>query len=154
VLGAACLTDWIIDRFEDTPWRVRVALFAAQLALWVALGIVVFVWSFQRRLSDEDLALYVEEKVKSFGHRLISALQLNKHVANTKGMSPAMIAATTKQAEEQAGQANFASLADHSRLDRAGKLGIALAIVVAVLVVFASDIMGVLLARQILADRE
>jgi hypothetical protein len=154
VLLTACLIDWIIDLRQETPLQLRYAMLGIQIGMLVGALIAIGYWSFNRRLSDDDLALYVESKAPTFDHRLISALQLNRPGADTKGMSPTMIAATTKQAEEQANQASFASLADHSRLGRAAKVGLVVASVAVILALVAPETMKVLLARQVLLNRE
>src|SRR5262249_58417085 len=97
VMGVLCLVDWLIDRRQDTPTWLRQSMLIGQIVLWIIAAAGLFVWAFIRRVSDTDLALWVEERVKQFGHRLISALQLNQPGAKTQGMSPAMIAAATQE---------------------------------------------------------
>src|SRR5205807_3381794 len=83
----ACLVDWTYDLWEDTPLTLRTLLVVAQLAL-AGLAVLLFVALPQlTRLRDETLALFVEDKQPHFQHRLISALELNRPGAQTKGMS-------------------------------------------------------------------
>jgi hypothetical protein len=154
VMAVLCLVDWIFDRYEDTPMALRRAMFLCQVILWAALAIILLSWAFMRRVSDTDLALWVEDHDKSFDHRLISALQLNKPDANTRGMSAVLIAAVTRQAEEHAAQVNFGKLADHSRLERATKLAMVAGSVLLITLVFWHQTIAALVARQFLADRE
>src|SRR5690242_14433853 len=120
-LAAACLVDFTVDLYRDTPRWLRVGLLGAQAALWLT-GCALVLRLLVRRLSDTQVALWVEEKMPELGHRLISAVQLNRKGAATKGMSPALIAAVTRQAEEQAAAADFAGVADGRRLRWAGQL--------------------------------
>ena len=154
VLAVFCLADWLIDRFQDTPLATRQAMLGVQIALWLLLAAVLLLWALMKSLSDDALALYVEDKAPEFGHRLISALQLNRPNANTLGMSPALIAAATAQAEEMAAKRSFASLADHSRMERVCQMLFGIILVAAPLLIFAFDLVAVLVARQFLADRD
>jgi len=154
VLAVCCTADWLIDRFQDTPLTVRRAMLGAQVMLWLGLAAVLLVWALMKSMSDDALALYVEERVPAFGHRLISALQLNRPNARTQGMSPALIAAATVQAEEQAAKENFTRLADHRRLERCFQLLFGVILIGAPLLIFAFDLVAVLVARQFLADRD
>jgi hypothetical protein len=103
LLVFACLVDFVVDRRHETPRPLRVGLLAVQVTAWVAAAGMVALTLFRRR-SDEELALHIEEKVPALGHRLISAVQLNRAGAKVEGMSPELIAAVTRQAEEQAGE--------------------------------------------------
>src|SRR5437660_260871 len=77
VLAVACLIDWLVDLRREIPIVLRVFLFAFQALLWLfalmALGV-----GLTRRPSDAEVALWVEEKMPSLAHRLISAVQLNR----------------------------------------------------------------------------
>ncbi len=106
-----------------------------------------------RRLSDTQVALWVEEKMPALGHRLISAVQLNRRGAATQGMSPAMIAAVTRQAEEQAATTNFAGVADARRLKWTAQLLTPIVLTAALLFLLWPDTVRALLARQMLEDR-
>src|SRR3989442_475795 len=114
-LVVACLIDWSIDRRRDTPFGLRVGLLAAQALLWIVALIVLARVGFRRR-THTQLALWVEDKVPEFGHRLISAVELNQPGAAIQGMSPELIAAVTRQAEEQTTTMDFAGLTDARRL--------------------------------------
>jgi hypothetical protein len=152
VLAAACLIDFTIDLYRDTPPWLRWGLFIGQIVVWVAGGAFVLV-QLARRLSDNELSLWIEDKLPQLGHRLISAVQLNRPGADTKGMSPAMIAAVTRQAEEQVAAADFASIADARRLKWTVQLLAPLLLVVGLLFILWPQTVQALLARQLLDDR-
>src|SRR5438067_12717987 len=84
-LAVACLIDWWIDRGRETPFALRVALLVGQIMLAAALGVVWLLAPVARRRSDDDLALFVENKVSDLHHQLISAVQLNRPGADTFG---------------------------------------------------------------------
>ncbi|HEV3259717.1 MAG TPA: hypothetical protein VG013_22810 [Gemmataceae bacterium] len=154
LLAAACLADWLIDRREDTPWALRLGMLVAQAVLWVVLAAVLVARPLLRHMSDSRLALWVEDRAPRLGHRLISAVQLNRPNAQTAGMSPALIAAVTREAEQQAAAMRFARMADHRRLKWSALLAAPFALAVAaVFVLWPATIMA-LLARQFLADRD
>jgi hypothetical protein len=115
LLVAACFTDWLIDRWHDTPWSVRVLLVGVQL---VAVAVAVFSLVLKPllgRLPDDELALWVEQTQPAFGHRLISTVQLNRPNARLEGMSPELVAVVTRETEELARTADFGSAIDRRR---------------------------------------
>src|SRR5580765_767986 len=100
IWGAACwfaivlvllllcgLIDWLIDRSRETPMSVRVGMFFVQAIVAGVAGLLFVLWPQIRRLPDALLALWVEEKMPQFEHRLISAVQLNQPNADLQGMS-------------------------------------------------------------------
>ena len=121
-LTIACTVDFFIDRRQDTPLVLRYGMFVAQATLWIATAVFFGAWALFRSMGDEDLALHVEERLPEFDDRLISALQLNRPGADTKGMSPELIAAVTRQAEEQAAGVDFVGLADPAPLVQAARV--------------------------------
>ncbi len=152
VLAAACLIDFVVDLYRDTPRWLRIGLLGIQIALWLT-GVVLVLRSLTRRLSDEQLALWIEDKMPLLGHRLISAVQLNHPDAAIAGMSPQMIAAVTRQAEEQAAATNFARVADARRIKWTAQLLIPLFLAAGLLFALWPDTVYALLARQGLEDR-
>ncbi|MBL8795516.1 MAG: hypothetical protein JNM56_16545 [Planctomycetia bacterium] len=154
VLIACCLADWIIDRYQDTPFQLRQMMLYGQVFLWAVLAVYLVAVTFIRSKRDDELALYVEEQVPSLGHRLISTLQLNRPDAKTQGMSPVLIGQLTKETEGQIAGLNFASLADHRRLNWALQLGLVVVLLAGGIFLFARETAAILLARQFLADRE
>jgi hypothetical protein len=121
LLVLACLIDWWIDRRRDTPEGLRFALLWGQVALWVMLP-VHWAIGHLKRITDDEAALAIEEKVPSLGHRLISAVQLTRPGAQVAGMSLDLIAAVTKQAEEQAATVDLTKVCDGRRFQWAGML--------------------------------
>src|SRR5712692_5350177 len=89
------LVDRLIDRQRDTPRGVRLGMFFVQVAVSAVAGLIFLLWPQVRRLPDALLALWVEEKIPQFEHRLISAVQLNQPDAQLDGMSPELVAVVT-----------------------------------------------------------
>lgn len=152
VLAAACLIDFVVDLYRDTPRWLRLGLLGGQIVLWLTGGFFVL-RLLARRLSDTEVALWIEDKLPELGHRLISAVQLNRAGAATAGMSPEMIAAVTRQAEAQALETDFTRVADARRLKWTAQLLAPLAVAVLLLFVLWPDTLQALLARQFLNDR-
>lgn len=149
----ACLIDYLVDRRIDTPFGLRVALLVVQVAAWLgALGVLVA--TFLHKRGDDQLALRIEDKVPSLGHRLISALQLNRAGAKVEGMSPALIAAVTREAEEQADQIDLATVAPGTRFRRAAGVGVLALLTLGLFAVFAPYTSAALVARLFLGDQE
>jgi hypothetical protein len=116
LLVICCFVDWLIDRWQDTPMTVRVGLVGVQLASAFLAGILFLMIPQFRRLPDALLALWVEDRVRDFDHRLISAVQLNAPGADLGGMSKELVGIVTREAEKRAARVGFASVADHRRL--------------------------------------
>src|SRR5688572_30605564 len=69
-LLVAAAVDWLIDRNQETPWTLRRFLLLAQVFLAAAaLGYFV-VWPLLRRLTDSELAMWVEDRHPQLEHRL------------------------------------------------------------------------------------
>jgi hypothetical protein len=115
-LVIACLVDWTVDLWDETPIELREGMAALQIALVMVAAFKLVVLPVFKRLRNRRLALYVEDKRPELQHRLISALELNQPHAQTRGMSPEMLAAMTREAEEYVRPMAFSSLADHGRL--------------------------------------
>jgi hypothetical protein len=153
-LSAACLLDWIVDRWTDTPPVLRTLLFLLQLGLWTGAAAALLVRPLLRRRSDRETALWTEERVPSLGHRLITAIELNEPGARTEGMSAALIEAVTREAEERARAEDYAGRVDLAPLKKgAGILGGAAA-AASILVALSPATVSALLARQFFSDRE
>jgi hypothetical protein len=154
VLIFACLADWVIDRWQDTPWLLRCLLLGGQAVLWLGLTVLLILRPLLRRLQDSRLALHVEARIPTLQHRLISAVQLNRDGAAIEGMSPELIAAVTRQAEDRTGAVNFASLADHRRLR--WSVGLLTPVILAggLLLLLWPETVQALLARQFMAERD
>jgi hypothetical protein len=152
VLTVACLIDWVVDLRQDTPRALREGMLVTQAGLWVLSALVLVLVPVLRRLSNNRLALFVEEKIPDLDHRLISAVQLNKPRADTRGMSPALIGVVTQEAEIRARALHFPRLADHRRLGWAAAVLAPLGIVAGLCFALWPDTMLALLARQLLDD--
>src|SRR5436309_13384 len=90
VLALACLTDWTWDLYADTPFVLRVVMTVGQLALAAVLAVLLVVRPWFTAPPVVDLALRAEREIPEFGHRLVTALQLNRPGARTQGMSPVL----------------------------------------------------------------
>ena len=152
-LLGACLLDWTVDLWVDTPGGLRVMLLLGHLALWAGLAWTLVIRPFTAPWSDRDVALWVEDRVSALGDRLITAVELNREGADVKGMSPELIAAATRQAEQQAQGEDYAARVDRNRWTSKDR-GLAAAAILALLGAgIAPGTAGALLARAFLADR-
>lgn len=140
VLIVACALDWTIDRYSGsagwrkalrstrvlapsnpldvghTPFGVRFLMTAGQLALAGFLGYYFVVRPLRQTPLVDDLALRAEKAHPEFDHRLVTAIQLNRPAADTRGMSALLISEVTREASEMASKHNFLSLIDYRRL--------------------------------------
>lgn len=154
LLMLAGLTDWLVDRRQETPWNLR----ALMLLLQIAVGLTAF-WfliarPLLRPLGRSELASWVERVDPSFEHRLITAVELNEEDARREGMSPGLIRVVTTEAEAQAHRTDFTRALDKRR--RKWSLMVAapvLLILTTLLLLFPQTALA-LLARQVLLDRE
>jgi hypothetical protein len=110
--------DWLYDLWFETPQLLRWSLRLVLVGLTGWLGYHWMVRPQQTGLQPEDLAVWVEKQSPQFGHRLISALQLNDDRYPHDGMSPALIDAVTSEAETQAKEQSFTSLLSNQRYQR------------------------------------
>jgi hypothetical protein len=155
LLAVACLIDWAIDHWQETPWPLRFAMFVGQaMAAASALLIFVVVPVVVRRPGNAELALMVEEKHPALAHRLISAVQLNGPGADTKGMSPELIGRVTKEAERQVEPLNFGAVADHGRLLLSAAVAGPVVLVGLLALLIWPEMVSILFARQLLGDVE
>ncbi len=113
VLGAACLADWVYDRYADVPFALRVLATGGQVALAAALAYLFVLRPWVAAPPVDDLALKAEKAIPEFDHRLVTALQLNRPGAKTAGMSPALIAEVTREAGEMAARHQLTKLIDY-----------------------------------------
>ena len=149
-LSWACLLDWWIDRYQETPFALRLSLTLGQLILYTLAGFYLL-----RKLaipSLDSLASRAETAFPELGHRLVTAIQLNRPGARTAGMSPTLIAALTQEAIAISAEKNYLALADRSKLERALQLLIPLLLVAGAFAAFRPSLVSALLARQLLAN--
>lgn len=152
VLTTACVTDWLIDRTRDTPFALRAAMTAGQAMLYAAAAYLLV---FRLRVPALDtLAARAEAAIPEVGHRLVTALQLNRVGAKTAGMSPALIAQVTDEAEVMSAQHHLSALADASHA-KTGLYTLApVALLAAIATVLNPALVFALVARQALLPVE
>jgi hypothetical protein len=151
---AACLVDWLIDLRWETPGGLRGFLLFAQAALWVGAGVALVARPLLARRTERELALWVEERFREFDHRLITAVELNREGADTRGMSSELLGAVTRQAEDMTARTDFASKVDWSGLRKGLGIVAGTAAVAVLLAATSPHTSAALLARVFLSDRE
>ncbi len=154
LLAFCCLADWLIDRWYDTPRWLLFSLLAMQYSVACGLAVILIVLPAFKPLSDSTVAKWIEQAFPAFRHRLITAVELNRSQAMIEGMSPALIAAVTKEAEQKAAATDFGPAVDSSRLLWSAVVFVPVLLVVLLPVVFASSTVGELLRRQMLQPVE
>ena len=152
LLAVCCATDWAIDRNRETPLGLRVLMTASQVVVAVAC-LLRFVAKLGVPTLDQ-LAAQAETLVPSFGHRLVTSLQLNRQSARTDGMSRQLIDDVTRDAERLAGGPDFPELADRRRLVNAALLLAPALIGVTVVTALAPALVTTLVGRQLLLPLE
>ncbi|MBM3979321.1 MAG: hypothetical protein FJ304_03370 [Planctomycetes bacterium] len=146
---AAAQENWDPNAIMDeTPKWLRYGMSLGQLALAGALAFYLIVRPWRRTPPVDELASSAEKAIPEFGHRLVTAVQLNRPEARTQGMSKTLIAEVTREAGELSARHNLLKLVNYNRL------AFALAAALPVLVgwgAFAAvkpELAGVLLKRQ------
>ncbi len=178
VLGVACALDWAIDRYSgsqtwrdilksswvftgidplaagETPYWFRLLMTAGQLALAGGLAYVLLIRPWVRTPDIDTLASSAEQAYPEFDHRLVTAIQLNRTTADTRGMSRVLIGEVTREAEDIGSHHNFLKLIDYRRLGWAAAV---LAPVLAGWMIFGATrpaLASILVQRQALLDVE
>jgi hypothetical protein len=179
VLAFACLADWLIDRYAgsqtwrdlrksswvfapadplsvgETPfWWFRVPLTLAQLALAGVLAYYLLVRAWVRTPPVDDFAAHAEKAFPAFDHRLVTAIQLNRPTADTRGMSRMLIGEVTREAGEIAAKHDLLKLVDYRRLARAAAVAAPVALVWAAFFAANPALATILVKRQALLDAE
>ncbi len=116
LLLAACLIDWQIDHYRDTPFIIRLFLSGIQLC---SLVVVLWFWLFRgwnKELSDSELGRYVESKLPELGHRLVTAIELTHQNAQTNGMSDELIEQVREESDQIIQRCRLTKFADHRKL--------------------------------------
>ncbi len=148
LLAVCCATDWAIDRNRETPFALRVAMTALQVAV---AGYCLNRFVFKLNVPSLDqLAAQAEALVPAFGHRLVTSLQLNRQSARTDGMSRQLIADVTRDAERLAAGPDFPELADRRRLTNAALVLVPILLVTAGVTAVAFGPVTTLVGRQLL----
>ena len=154
VLALACLGDWLYDRYADTPFWLRVLATVGQVALAAGLAVVFLVRPWVRTPPVDDLALRAERTIPEFGHRLVTAIQLNRPDARTAGMSKALIAEVTREAEQLAFRHDLTKLIDYRPVRLAVAVFVPVLVVWGAFLALKTDLGLVLLKRQLLLDAD
>ncbi len=149
-VAVACGIDWFADRVRDTPFWLRVLLSATQ-----AVVLIVAAWWFVGRVrvpSVDALAAEAEGLIPAFGHRLVTAVQLNRSPAKAAGLSPHLLAQVTHEAGVVARQQPLARLADATPLSWAAAALLPVALMWAGFVAARPSLARALVERQMLRD--
>jgi hypothetical protein len=154
VLAVACFTDWFIDRRQETPWELRRGMLLMQVLLSSVAFLYWVLGPLFRRMSNSQAALWIEEKIPELKQCLISAVQLNRRGALTEGMSSALIASVTREAEEVVGRINVRQIPDSRRLAWSAVLALPPLAIAGLLYLGWPDTIRALLARQLLTDTD
>jgi hypothetical protein len=152
VLTLACFLDWWIDKYIDLPFAVRVLVTGLELAVAAGSAYLLVV-----RLRTPGLIALAGRAEKAFpvlGHRLVTALQLNRPGAKIEGMSRELIRQVTEEAEAISARHHFAALADPRRLKWAAGLLLPVLTAAAAFTALRPELVGALLARQALFSVE
>jgi hypothetical protein len=150
----AGFVDWLIDRQRDTPPAFHVGALGVQAVVAALAAVWFLLWPQVRRLPDAKLALWVEDKLPHFEHRLISAVQFNQRGANLEGMSLELVKVVTLEAEKETRKVGFARLVDHRRLKCSLGLLIPVALLAALPFALWTEMSWALLQRQALIPVE
>jgi hypothetical protein len=151
-VAIAFAVDWIVDLREDVPRALRTGLVMWEVGLAILAVLVLVFWPWSRKLDDESLALFVEDKKPELDHRLISTVQLNRPEADTRGMSPGLIQRLTNDTEQTVKPMSFAALADHRWLAWSALVVVPVVLVVAAVFLLMPETAMALLNRQLGGD--
>jgi hypothetical protein len=151
VLVVFCWIDWRLDLREETPGSLRVSMLLAQIGLWAVAGYFLVLRPWWARLGDDDLALWVERRLPVLNQRLISAVQLNRPGADTRGMSNELIGAMTGEAERYIAASRLLDLPDRTRLHWGLGLIGGVVLFIALHWLLLGQVFPILIGRQFLA---
>ncbi|MFO0823088.1 MAG: hypothetical protein U0792_08200 [Gemmataceae bacterium] len=176
VLLLACGIDWTVDRYSGseswrkamrttrvlapsdplsvghTPYSLRFLMTVGQLALTGALVYHFVLRPLRRTPRVDDLALRAEKAFPEFDHRLVTAIQLNRPSADTRGMSQHLIAEVTREAGELASKRNLLSLIDYGHAKWAVVVILPVLILWGVFAAIDTKLAAILLERQALLN--
>ncbi len=126
--GAFVMTTFLIDWSLILPREIRLFFLAVGLGLLGRLAWKRVVYPLGVRISDEDLALFVERHFPDLNDLLITALQLSRGQGAVD--SPALVAAVIGQAEQAVASIDFSRVLTRRHVGRlaAGAAGLALAL--------------------------
>src|SRR5579883_1385081 len=139
---------------DETPKWLRVVMTGGQLLLAAGLAYVLLIRPWRRTPPIDDLATTAEKAIPEFGHRLVTAVQLNRPTARTKGMSQILIAEVTREAGEIASRHNLLSLVNYSRVALAAAVALPVLAIWGGFAIARPELTFVLLKRQMLLNAE
>jgi hypothetical protein len=152
VLGVACFADWVYDRSADVPLALRLAMTGSQVLLAGGLAYLFLARPWVRTPPVDELAYHAEQAIPVFGHRLVTALQLNRPGAKTEGMSRALIAEVTREAGELSARHRLTTLIDYRPVGWAALLLVPVGVVWGGFLAVRPELATALLKRQALLD--
>ena len=110
-MAAFVVATFLLDWTLILPAGVRLVLLAAGLGGFGVLAFKRVFYPMGVKISDDDLALFVERHFPELNDRLISAIQLTREPLNTgregAGNSPELVAALVADAEQATSQIDF-----------------------------------------------
>lgn len=138
-IAASYLVVFAIDRFFETPWWVRLALFvtgAATLGLGLPLKWHQWVWR-QRRL--EDAARLLRRTFPRLGDQLLGLVELARMDHGAAGRSERLVEAAMAQAAETVKDRDFTNAVPEARHRQWGWAASAVLAVVGIAFVFVNE---------------
>jgi hypothetical protein len=148
LLALAMFLDWWLD----LPWGVRLALLAAQFAVFAYILLRMIVAPVLRQPDEDDLALMVEKARPEFHSRLIAAIQLARPGAVPSGASASLAEAMIEQTEAIADPIPFTKIVATDKLKRIGALAIIVPVIAVVGLTSGRDVCLDLLKRALLSN--
>lgn len=119
LLGGFLLTALVLERLEFSPVAV-IAARAALALLVLATGVRFLLLPLLRRVSDEQVALYVEEHEPSLQATLLSALDAG---AREGALAPGLVQRTVEQAVRRCRELEFGRRIERPGLRRSAAVG-------------------------------
>ncbi len=147
LLAATCATDWVYDRYADTPLWLKLPL--TFVLAFGTLGAGFLLFRAVRAPALDDLAGKAEGVYPELDHRLVTSIQLTRPGAKTAGMSAQLIDAVVDEAGEMAARKRLAALADTSKLKAAALVFVPLLLVVGFAVLLFGNLLWILVQRQL-----
>ena len=148
--GWAVLT-YLLDRYipDHLPGPVRLLFTAAGVAAGAILAWRSVVYPMSAALSDEDLALVLEDVFPDLRDRLISALQLTRRPESHPDSSPTLVAVLVRETAEAVAPFDFESALRPRAVRRRAALAGGAAALFAVLAAGHAGLTGVWLNRML-----
>jgi len=126
-LCALVVLTFLLDWSLILPAGVRLFLLVAGLAGFGVLAFKRIVYPLGVKISDDDLALFVERHFPELNDRLISAIQLTREPVDETGtlQSPELVAALVADAEQATSQIDFKRVIIGKHVGRIGMWALA-----------------------------